>query len=222
MKRQNHILFLLMTLLFFKGFARDKEYPFASEIRRFNEIDKVNPPPRHAILFIGSSSFTMWQDLQNYFPEFKIINRAFGGSTLDDQLRYARDIVLPYTPRQVVIYCGENDLAFSDTITPEIVVQRFIALFNLIRTGLPDTQITYISMKPSPSRWYLAEKFNDANQGIRIFMEYSSNAGFVNIWDDMLNENYIPDTTLFLEDMLHMNEKGYNIWQKAISPELVD
>lgn len=219
-----HWYFLLILLLpaIFVAVAQDVEHPFAADIHQFKENDRLNPPPQDAILFIGSSSFTLWQDVQDYFPQFSIINRGFGGSTLTDQIRYADQIVFPYLPRQIVIYCGENDLANNDTVTGEMVSERFIELFNMIRSELPDTKITYISMKPSPSRWHLAEKFIHGNQGIREFIESKPHASFVDIWGLMLDDNDQPDQDLFLEDMLHMNRKGYAIWKQAIEPELIN
>jgi lysophospholipase L1-like esterase len=198
-----------------------QEYPYAEDIERFKENDKLNPPPQHAILFAGSSSFTMWTDVKDYFPGFTIINRGFGGSTLLDQIHYAEDVILPYLPKQIVIYCGENDVAYSDTVTGEMVAGRFVTLFIKIRSKLPDVKITYITMKPSPSRWHLSGKMTEGNDLIRKFLATQDNTGFINIWDDMLNEDGMPDPSLFLEDMLHMNEKGYRIWQKKIEPELV-
>jgi lysophospholipase L1-like esterase len=164
----------------------------------------------------------MWRDMQEYFPGFTIINRGFGGSTLPDQIRYADSIIFPYAPRQIVIYCGENDLASADTVSAETVFVRFKVLFNLIRSKLPNAEITYVSMKPSPSRWNLAEKFKAANKDIRKFLKTQPNTGFVNIWNKMLNDNHMPDTALFLKDRLHMNIKGYKIWQKAIKHDLIN
>ena len=221
MLKQKSFLFFLLFAVYYCGFAQDVVYPFAADIRNFRENDRINPPPLYAILFAGSSSFTLWQDVQDYFPGFTIINRGFGGSTLPDLIRYANDIIFPYAPKQIVIYCGENDLAASDTVTSEMVTARFISLFTLIRSKLPDVKITYISMKPSPSRWQLADRFMTGNQLIREYIESQSNASFVNIWDKMLNEDYLPDPDLFLEDMLHMNPKGYRIWQQTITPELI-
>lgn len=219
-----HWYFFLILLIpaIYGALAQDVEHPFTGAIRQFKENDRLNPPPEDAILFIGSSSFTMWQDVQDYFPEYTIINRGFGGSILTDQIRFADQIVFPYSPRQVVIYCGENDLANSDTVSGEMVIERAITLFNLIRSEMPDAKITYISMKPSPSRWHLAEKFIHGNQGICEFIESQPNASFIDIWDRMLDDSDRPDQDLFLEDMLHMNKKGYVIWQQAIEPELIN
>ena len=220
MKHLKPFLSLLLIAYYLTAFTQQVEYPYAEDIKRFKENDILNPPPQHGILFVGSSSFTKWTDVQDYFPEHTIINRGFGGSTLLDQIHYAEDIIFPYQPKQIVIYCGENDLAYSETMSGEMVAKLFIMLFNMIRTELPEVQITYVSMKPSPSRWHLAEKMTEGNNSIREFLAKQVNTGFVNIWNDMLNAYHQPDSSLFIDDMLHMNADGYKIWQKRIGPEL--
>ncbi|MDD2279526.1 MAG: GDSL-type esterase/lipase family protein [Bacteroidales bacterium] len=209
---------LLLVLIGILGFGQ----PFINDINRFKEIDKQNPTQKNAILFIGSSSFTMWYDVQEQFPEHTIINRAFGGSTLEDQIRYFEDVVLPYNPKQIVIYCGENDFAASDTVTVKTVMQRFVKLYSLIATSFPGAKISYVSMKPSPSRWHLAEKLVTGNKNIKEFLESKPNTSYINIWDGMLNDSRLPNTSIFLDDMLHMNANGYKIWQTAILPHLVN
>jgi lysophospholipase L1-like esterase len=221
MKKTKFIISLLLLLTFYSGFSQKEQYPYASDIKEFKSLDRKNPPPKHAILFAGSSSFTLWKDVQDYFPGYTIINRGFGGSTILDQIHYINDVVFPYNPRQIVIYCGENDFAASDTVTADMVFDRFKKFFNLIRDSLPDTRITYVCMKPSPSRWHLADKFMNANGQIHSFLDARANTSYVNIWDAMLNEKGRPEPSLFLEDNLHMNAKGYQIWQKAIKPELI-
>ncbi len=221
MSKLRIVIALVFLLNFYGGFAQDIEYPFESDIHQFKENDIINPPPLHAILFVGSSSFTLWKNVQDFFPGYTIINRGFGGSTLPDLIHYADQIIFPYSPGQIVIYCGENDIASSDTMTADIVASRFISLFTMIRSQLHDVKITYISMKPSPSRWHLADKFSESNQRIKEYLDSQLNAGFVDIWDRMLNEDHLPDPGLFLEDMLHMNPEGYRIWQSKIQPELI-
>jgi lysophospholipase L1-like esterase len=170
---------------------------------------------------VGSSSFTKWVDVQNYFPDYTIINRGFGGSTLTDLIRYADKIIFPYEPRQVVIYEGDNDLAASDTITPETVLNRFKKLFALIRKNFPNTSIAFVSIKPSPSRMRLMSKMEEANSLIKNFLKTQKNSAFIDVYHKMLNKEGMPDKSIFIEDELHMNAKGYAIWQKAIQPYLV-
>ena len=201
--------------------------PFWNDIQNFKKQDSVTSPPKNAILLIGSSSFTMWKDVQDYFPGYTIINRGFGGSTLLDQIRYADAIIFPYEPKQIVIYCGENDLASSDTVTATMVVDRFRQLYQIIRekTKAP---LLYISMKPSPSRRNLFQKMREANEAIALFLGESDVRGsltnknvYVDVHQKMLNEWGQPIPEIFLKDSLHMNAKGYAIWQKEIQPFLL-
>jgi hypothetical protein len=148
MRIYKSFLFILFVFIAAHSFAQ----PFADEIQGFKNQDKSNPPPANAILFVGSSSFRKWTDVSNYFPGYTIINRGFGGSTFPDVIRYTNDIIIPYHPKQVVIYCGDNDLASSDAITADSVFERFRTLFEAIRVGLPGENIVYVSIKPSPSR----------------------------------------------------------------------
>jgi lysophospholipase L1-like esterase len=194
--------------------------PFADEIQAFKNQDKINPPPANAILFVGSSSFRKWTDVSSYFPGYTIINRGFGGSTFPDVIRYTNDIIIPYHPKQIVIYCGDNDLASSDAVTADTVFERFRVLFELIRTSLPGENIVYVSIKPSPSRVQLREKMEKANLLIQTYLSISSHASFADVYHKMLNADGSIMKDIFLEDNLHMNAKGYAIWQKVINPYL--
>jgi lysophospholipase L1-like esterase len=194
---------------------------FAGDIAAFKKQDSISFPPKKAILFIGSSSFTMWKDVSDYFPGYTIINRGFGGSTFLDVLRYTDDIVFPYQPKQVVIYCGENDLAFSDSVTANIVFERFEKLFGMIRSRLPKASVLYVSIKPSPSRQNLMPKMREANGLIRSFLKKKKRTAFIDIYPEMINDEGKPRPELFIADQLHMNKEGYLIWQKAIKPYLL-
>jgi lysophospholipase L1-like esterase len=194
---------------------------FHNEIQRFKKLDSAAFPPKNAILLVGSSSFTKWQDVQSYFPGHTIINRGFGGSVLPDVIRYADDIIIPYHPKQVIVYCGDNDLASSDSITPSIVTDRFRNLFQIIRAKIPDATITYVSIKPSPSRYRLLPKMIETNTMIETFLKSQKNTSFIDVFHPMLAPDKKPLPHIFLSDSLHMNEKGYAIWKKAMEPKLI-
>ena len=200
--------------------AQEQKPPFWNDIQAFKKQDSIHFPGTGKILLVGSSSFTKWTDVQSYFPAYPIINRGFGGSTLLDQIRYVKDAVFPYKAKQIIIYCGENDLASSDTVTAKMVYNRFRQLFNLIRNKSPNVSIVYISMKPSPSRQLLLGKMREGNTLIRNFMKTKKQTGFIDIYKDMIDDEGKPVAELFLDDNLHMNKKGYIIWQKAIQPYL--
>ncbi len=195
--------------------------PFFNDVQAFKKQDSIHPPLQHAIVFIGSSSFTRWYNLQESFPELKVVNRAFGGSSLPDLIRYVNDITLPYQPRQIFIYCGENDFAGNDSVTAEIVTNRFKKLFNLIRERLPNVPIAFVSIKPSPSREKYWPKMVAANASIKSFLKKKKQAVFIDVYSKMFNSDGTVMKDIFVEDDLHMNEKGYAIWKKAIEPSLL-
>ncbi len=196
--------------------------PYAKEIADFKKQDSVSFPKSGQILFVGSSSFTLWKDVQQYFPQHPIINRGFGGSTLLDVTRYEADIIFPYKPKQIVIYCGENDIANDSTVTGAVVFERFKKLYDDIRLNLGKVPIVYVSMKPSPSRWHLREKQTDGNERIRKFLRKKKRrAVFVDVWPGMLGADGKPREELYIADKLHMNAQGYIIWQKLLEPLLL-
>jgi lysophospholipase L1-like esterase len=194
---------------------------FWSDIVAFKKSDSLQPPIAQSILFVGSSSFTKWKDVNNYFPNYPIVNRGFGGSTIVDVIRYAYDIIIPYQPKQVVIYCGENDLAAADSIQANEVVLRFKTLFWIIRTNLPNTNIDFVSIKPSPVRASIQDKVKAANKQIKRFLKKQKNASFIDIYDAMLDKHGQMREELYVQDRLHMKSEGYNIWKKIIEPYLI-
>lgn len=221
MKKIVAVLIFLLTYLFASTAQNNQLFPFADEIAAFQKQDAIAFPPKGQILFTGSSSFRKWTDVQDYFPSFIIINRGFGGSTIPDVIHYADRIIFPYQPKQIVIYCGENDIASSDTITATIMLQRYQQLFFLIRSKLKNAEIDFVSIKPSPSRKKFRTTVEQSNQLIKDFIAKQAHAKFINVFDAMLNSNGTIKQELFLKDDLHMNEKGYAIWQKIIEPYLL-
>ena len=90
----------------------------------------------------------------------------------------------------------------------------------MIREKLPQANITFVSMKPSPSRLKFIDEVKKGNQLVRDFLASQSNASYVDVFTPMLKPDGKPDESLFVEDMLHMNKKGYAIWTKTLKPML--
>ncbi len=194
---------------------------FKKDIDAFLSADSLQFPTKGQLLFVGSSSFTYWKDIQDYFPGYPILNRGFGGSTLQDVIQYADKIILPYAPKQIIIYCGENDIADSIPATPKMVRDRFQTLLKIIRTSLGTVPVAFISIKPSPSRWKLEKQFLKANRLIKRYLKRDTAAVYVDVRNAMLLPDGTVNPELFIKDNLHMNAKGYAIWQKIIEPILV-
>lgn len=193
---------------------------FIEEINAFKKADSVAMPAPGQILLLGSSSFTLWKNVGEYFPGYAFLNRAFGGSTLQDLWNYREQLIPPYKPRQIIIYCGENDFAVSDTISVNTVVNRFIQLFTYIRTVYPKIPVAYVSLKPSPSKRHLLARYQQANALIQQWLRKQRNASFIDVYSAMVQPDGQPMPHLFLSDSLHMNADGYRIWQGVMKPYL--
>lgn len=209
---------IVLFLFVFGGLNAQEKAPFYNEIQNFKKQDSISFPPKKAILLIGSSTFTNWKDVQSYFPNKKIINRGFGGSSLPNVINYIGDVVYPYNPKQVVIYCGEND--FIGNATPQMVLDRTKNLIDLIRAKYPKVAIAYISIKPSPSRAKYIPQMKEANQMIEKLISKTKRAKYINTADAMYTADGAIMKDIFLKDDLHMNAKGYGIWQKIMEPYL--
>lgn len=215
MKIKHLILFLFIT-----SFANAQ--PFANEIAVFKKQDSLSYPGTNKILFVGSSSFTKWTDVQDYFPGYDIINRGFGGSTLLDVIRYEQAVIYSYKPKQIIIYCGENDVAADSSVTGKIVFERFKKLYEDIRNNLGNVPIVFVGLKPSPSRWHMRSRTMEANRLIeKFFKKKKYNGKFLSVWNEMLTAEGKPREELFINDRLHMTKEGYKIWQALLQPLLI-
>jgi lysophospholipase L1-like esterase len=191
---------------------------FESEIKAFEAGDKTNSPPKGAILFIGSSSIRLWKTLARDFPQHQVINRGFGGSQIIDSVNYAERIVIPYRPKQIVLYAGGNDINAGKG--PEQVFADFKSFVQKVQAALPATPIAYISSAPNPARWAQVEKVKKLNKLIADYVRENSGLTFINVFPKMLGEDGNPRPEIYAPDRLHMNEKGYELWTGIVRPYL--
>lgn len=191
---------------------------YEPEIRAFEAADKTNPPPKNAVLFIGSSSIRKWTSAPAQFPEHKIINRGFGGSYLSDSVAFADRVVIPYRPKLIVLYAGDNDIAGGQT--PEEVLRAFKAFAAKVRKGLPHTMIAFISIKPSPLREEFLDQNQQANRLIREFIGMDPRLIYLDVFTPMRTADGQTRGELFERDRLHLNEAGYKLWAGIVKPVL--
>jgi len=186
-------------------------------IKKFEESDKTTPPPQNAIVFIGASSIVRW-NLPESFPELgaQAINRGFGGSLAADSTRYADRIVIPYKPRMVVFYAGDNDVEANHT--PKQIADDFAAFEQKVHRALPATQIVFISIKPSIRRFPWIEQIKGANALVRQYCATHPHLTYVDIVPQMLGADGKPRKELLVADGLHMTPAGYKIWNDALRP----
>jgi lysophospholipase L1-like esterase len=195
----------------------DRFARWEKEIRAFEENDRQKPPSHGGIVFVGSSSIRFWK-LDKSFPGMDYINRGFGGSQLADSVHFLPRIVLPYEPRTVVLYAGDNDLAAGKT--PEQVAADFKEFVQAIHSKLPKTRIVFVCIKPSLARWKLIDKIRNTNELIADFCKSDNRLVYVDVATPMLGPDGKPQRELFLGDGLHLNDTGYGLWAKLLKPHL--
>ncbi|MGB5699148.1 GDSL-type esterase/lipase family protein [Muriicola sp.] len=179
--------------------------------------DSIWDQNRETIVFTGSSSVRLWEGLEDLFPDYQVLNTGFGGSQTSDLLEYIQPLVLSYQPKKVFIYEGDNDLIFKKY--PARIIRTTKKVIDSIWRQYPNTQIVLISAKPSIVRWHLKKRYQRLNKKFKKLAENTSQLYFVNVWDNMLQNGAI-DESLFIEDGLHMNQRGYDLWYEAIKPFL--
>jgi lysophospholipase L1-like esterase len=210
------LVFILM--LFSTLFCQSTPDPqrFIQEIEAFRQWDAKNALPEHPVLFIGSSSIRMWKTAEA-FPNLPVVNRGFGGAQISDMLFYIDDILLKYpTPAVILFYCGDNDAA--DGKSAQNILRDYQTFVEAAWNAFPQTPVIYLPIKPSISRWSLWPVMVQANKLIRTFCEQNELLFYADTASPMLTTGQPPAAELFLEDGLHLSDKGYNLWKQVVEP----
>lgn len=189
-----------------------------AEVAEYEAADRVAPPPKGEIVFVGSSSIKLW-DLARSFPDLKTINRGIIGSSMGDAVREAPRLVIPYQPRVVVVYAGDNDI--DSGLTSEQVAVQFERFVRVVRAVLPNVRIVYIGIKPSLDRWDVIERDRLTNTLIRAQATHDDGVVFVDVDNAMLGWDERPRPELYVADGLHLTAAAYDIWTMLLRPLLV-
>ncbi|MDP6181197.1 MAG: GDSL-type esterase/lipase family protein [SAR86 cluster bacterium] len=191
---------------------------YQAAIDKFKEEDKGILPVKDLILFTGSSSIRFWSTLKEDMAPHNVLNRGFGGAHISHVNYHFNEIVKPYKPKAIVFFCGTNDLsAFK---TPEETFEDFSKFFSMVKNDLPGTNLIVIGVKPSTAREYLVPEEQEFNSLISNLAGKEDLLSYISVWNQMLTDEGKANPDLFVEDGLHMNEKGYEIWAKLVKPEL--
>ncbi|MFO0688064.1 MAG: SGNH/GDSL hydrolase family protein [Myxococcota bacterium] len=205
-------------LRYMSGAAEDPAF-FASEIEAFLEADRAAPPAPGQIVFVGSSSIRFWTTLAEDMAPLRVVRRGFGGAHLAHVVHEAPRIVIPYAPRAVVVYAGDNDIGAGKSA--ETVVADFEALVALLRASLPETDVWFLSIKPSRLRASLWPEMAKANERIEALADADPRLYFLDVGSVLLGPDGAPDAAFFRFDGLHLNADGYAAWTKVVKPALL-
>lgn len=166
------------------------------------------------VVFYGSSTFTLWKNLQSDFPEFETINCAFGGSTISACNWFFEQLIPALKPDILIIYAGDNDL--GDGRHPEEVCINFRYMMQLIQKHFGTIPVAYVSIKHSFARQYLHNSIAYTNKIIREDIEQQfPKATFIDI-NKHMSDHELMNLEYFEPDGLHISKKGYQVWRKVI------
>jgi lysophospholipase L1-like esterase len=212
-------LFLFLMMISIPALAQDPNR-FLEEIESLRTKNFQPDANKAIVVFTGSSSIRMWNNVQENFPEINAINTGFGGSHFTDLIHFANDLIFKYNPDKIFIYEGDNDIA--DGKSPAQILAAAAFLYAQIRQRLPEAQVYFITPKPSIARWELKENYEVYISLLKDFTQFDDSIHFVDTWSAMLDENGVVLQDIFVSDNLHMNEKGYKIWAEVIGKYLND
>ncbi|MGS0524625.1 GDSL-type esterase/lipase family protein [Zobellia nedashkovskayae] len=210
--RINESIFYYLQLL--TSFISNAQSGFTNEVNAIGQkYDTLYDVSKESIVFTGSSSIRVWKDLQERFPEHQVINSGFGGSQAVDLLQFTNDLILRYKPKKVFIYEGDNDIQSKKR--PKEIISTIAEISDLIFKDNPQTEIILISAKPSISRWKLRRKYKKLNRKMDKMTLTDGRLKYVDVWKPMLDGRKVKKD-IFVEDGLHMNSKGYEIWYSTL------
>lgn len=202
----------------------DVEYPdperLEEAIKAFESEAAKKRLPRKAIVCTGSSGMRGWHDdLYDDLAPLTVIERGFDGSHMNDLLAYADRIILPYHPRAVVLYAGDEDIAGE--IAPEKVQQTFLALVEKVHAELPKTRFYVLSINPTPSGWDRWPSVQETNGLLKEVCQNDERLTYVDMASAILGDDGTPRDDLFAEDALHMNRQGYEVWRDVLRSVII-
>ncbi len=185
----------------------------------FARWDAQNSWPEDSVLFVGSSTIRRW-NTREYFPDLPVINRGFGGSWIAQVNHFIEETVLKYEPKVIVFYAGDNDVHGGET--PEEVLAEYTRFVETVQERLGETPIVFMGIKPSRSRWSVWPDMAEANRLIEAYGEDKTHLQYFDTASPLLLPNGEPDSDLFLDDELHVNDAAYEIWTAELAPLLVE
>ena len=206
-------LFCLVFLIGFQSLAQNSPR-FADEVDAIQKrYDTLWDASRETIVFTGSSSIRIWNDLELRFPGQQIVNSGFGGSQTSDLAAYLDELVLRFKPKKVFIYEGDNDISAEKA--PKAIMATTQGIIDRIRETNPETKIVLIAAKPSIARWNLKSNYKRLNRKFKRLSKKDALVDYADVWKPMLSKRKVKKD-IFIQDGLHMNAKGYQLWYEVI------
>lgn len=224
MKIKSLLFLILLSTIFFSCNPLIKLGKDPDVAKWENEVTILEALPSsiidETILFTGSSSIRLWDSIATDMLPFQAIGRGYGGAKLSDYVYYADRLIQPHACGAIVLFIANDITGDSKDIAPKEVLKLFKSTIAQIRKSHPDTPVFWIEVTPTPSRWTQWPLINQANQLILDYCAENDKLFFIKTSHRFLLKNGLPDKSLFVSDMLHLNHRGYLLWSECIKDEL--
>ncbi len=202
------------------GYRKAAIERWEEDIQELERLDQEQTDPDHAILFVGSSSIRRWDDMATDMKPWPTIRRGYGGAKFSDLAVFVERLVYPHDFDALVIFVA-NDVAGKDTDKqPEEVLELFKYVVERVRIKFPNQPIFFIAVTPTSSRFDFWPQIQKVNTLVREYSENTENLYFIETASHYLNEQGEPRDELFVDDRLHLNRDGYQLWGRLISAAL--
>ena len=188
------------------------------------------------LLMIGDSITHVWeitgkQVWDKYYAPRNAVNMGFGGDSTQHVLwRLQNGEIENIKPKLAVIMIGTNNSNGQD-FTSEQIADGIKAIVCQLRTKLPETKILILAIFPRADNEQIKDKKSGAatnpqwaknNKTSKLASKLADNKTifYLDINKKLLNKKGIL-TREIMPDLLHPNEKGYQIWAEAMEPTIV-
>jgi len=201
---------------------------FEEEVSLLESLDLVEKAGEKELLFIGSSSIRLWDNIQVDMYPYSSVKRGYGGAHFYDFIHFSERLVKNHSPKAILIFVA-NDITGSNNFTnlvgdlsPNEVKKLFRYNYKLIRSIHKLIPIFLIETTPTPKRWKVWNKILKANKKLEGFCEQEPNLYFISTRDKFIGADGLPIQSLFLSDELHLNVDGYKLWSSVIKSKLIE
>jgi lysophospholipase L1-like esterase len=190
------------------------------DIKKLEARDASEHRVENGTLFIGSSSIRMWKSIATDMAPFRPIERGFGGSTFSDVAVFAPRILSPHAYQALVVFVANDVTGGDGDKSPQEVGRLVRHLIGVSQQIRPNAPIVLIEITPTPKRFAVWSKIREVNAVLREVALSEKNVYFVATAESFLTPDNQPRAELFVEDQLHLNSSGYQLWTQLITPIL--
>jgi len=192
------------------------------DIKRLEARDATESDPEDAIMFIGSSSIRRWSDIATDMAPFRTIQRGYGGAKYSDVAIFAKRLLHPHEYRALVIFVGNDVQGKTEDHTPEQVEELVRYIVSVSNNHQADAPVFLIEVTPTSKRFSAWPAIRKVNARLREVALSTPNTHFIATAEHYLDPEGRPRDELFVSDLLHLNEAGYDQWAKLIRSRIAE